>query len=76
MKDEHGRQVPGAARLVVFSLVAGLVGILAFVWGAHQGGSRDVMAIILGVVIWAALLVLWAAVAVTQWRRRDLSPRD
>jgi cation transporter-like permease len=76
VKDEHGRQVPGVGRLVVFSVIAGLVGVLAFVWGANQGGSRDVLAIILCIVIWAALLVLWAAVAVTQWKRRNLSPRD
>ncbi len=76
MKDAHGRHAPGVGRLVIFTVIAGLVGVLAFVRGAHQGGSRDIIAIIFGVIIWAALLMLWGAVAVTQWKRRDLSPHD
>lgn len=76
MKDEHGRQVSGAGRLVIFSVLAGLVGVLVFVWGANQGGNRAIVAVILGVIVWAGLLVLWAAIAVTQRKRRTLTPRD
>jgi hypothetical protein len=76
VKDEHGRQAPGVGRLVVFSVITAVVGVLAFVWGANQDGSRDVIAVVLGLIILAALLVLWSAIAVTQWKRRNLAPRD
>jgi hypothetical protein len=76
VKDKYGRQVAGVGRLVGFSVVALLLGILFVVWGVSRGGGSGLVEIVLAVVIWVALSVLWVGVAVTQRKRRDLQPRD
>jgi high-affinity Fe2+/Pb2+ permease len=76
VKDKNGRQVAGVGRLVGFTVVALLLGVLFVVWGVSRGRGLGLVEIMLAVVIAAALLVLWGAVAVTQWKRRSLQSRD
>jgi hypothetical protein len=75
VKDRYGKKVPGVGRLVAFSVGALLLSVLFFVWGRGMG-DRGWVELACAVVIWAGLLVLWLAAAVTQWKRRNLVPDD
>lgn len=75
MKDEHGRQVAGAGRLVGFSAITFVAGVGALLYGAGRGGEHGAVYVVLGVLIVASNIVLWLSVVVTQWKRRGLEPR-
>lgn len=76
VKDEHGRSVSGVGRLVGFSAVTSIAGVAALLYGAGRGGAHGAVSVVLGILIVASDLALWVAVAVTQWKRRDLEPGE
>jgi hypothetical protein len=75
VKDSSGRHVAGAGRLVAFMVVGAAIGIGAILYGLAQA-PRAVALIALGVVCLLCVGFLAVAIAVTQWRRRGLSPSD
>ena len=76
-KDEHGRPIPGGlASLGIFTLIMAGVGIVGLISGANEGGGRGMFIVIASGVGLACLVLLWAAIAVTQWKRRNLEPRE
>jgi drug/metabolite transporter (DMT)-like permease len=76
-KDEHGRPIPGGLpSLGIFTLIMAGVGIVGLTSGANAGGGRGAFIVIASGVGLACLVLLWAAIAVTQWKRRNLEPPE
>jgi drug/metabolite transporter (DMT)-like permease len=76
-KDEHGRPIPGGlASLGIFTLIGAGVGIVVLISGANEGGGRGAFIVIAGGVGIACFVLLWVAIAVTQWKRRNLEPPE
>jgi drug/metabolite transporter (DMT)-like permease len=76
-KDEHGRPIPGGlANLGIITLIMGGVAVATLTLGANESGRRGALLVICSGVGLACLVLLWAAIAVTQWKRRNLEPPE